>query len=333
MAAQTHPRSPVGLVMATSTAPENIPSHATAVEEMGFGELWMPEDYFFNAAPASAVAALAATRTLPVGVGVMSAVARHPAVTAMEIATMARMHPGRVRACIGLGAPVWVDQMGLRPVSQIAAVRESVAAVRSLLAGERVTSEGRVHSLYDVALEHPPEDPPPIYMGGIGPNMLRLSGQVADAHVVSVLSDTKYVRWLREQIAKSRAEAGRSDPHRVVTFALCGFEARSWMRGVLAFYLSIMPRNAMTSLYGIADELDELARLGDGAAERIEDAMREEWLDDLCIAGTPAQATEKIQALREAGSDTVALSLVAPNGQRPMLELIARAVLPEVHDR
>jgi alkanesulfonate monooxygenase SsuD/methylene tetrahydromethanopterin reductase-like flavin-dependent oxidoreductase (luciferase family) len=38
---------------------------------------------------------------IPGGVGIVAAVARHPAVTAMEVASLARTYPGRFSAGIG----------------------------------------------------------------------------------------------------------------------------------------------------------------------------------------------------------------------------------------
>ena len=87
------------------TAARGHPSVARRGEELGFGELWLAEDYFFTGGISGATAVLAETKEVPVGLGIVSAMVRHPAVLAMEIATMARMYPGRVHPGIGLGVP------------------------------------------------------------------------------------------------------------------------------------------------------------------------------------------------------------------------------------
>src|SRR5687767_4070420 len=109
----------IGLVLGTAIAPERVPETAVASERLGFDELWLVEDYFFTGGVSAATAALAATERLPVGTGIVSGIVRHPAVLAMEIATIARMHPGRFRPGIGLGVPAWLDQMGVRPEKQL----------------------------------------------------------------------------------------------------------------------------------------------------------------------------------------------------------------------
>jgi alkanesulfonate monooxygenase SsuD/methylene tetrahydromethanopterin reductase-like flavin-dependent oxidoreductase (luciferase family) len=83
--------NPIGYLILTSTPPEEIPPTAKLVEELGYGELWVAEDYFaFDGFLASA-AALDATESITVGLGIVSAVVRHPAVTAMAIASVARI--------------------------------------------------------------------------------------------------------------------------------------------------------------------------------------------------------------------------------------------------
>jgi 5,10-methylenetetrahydromethanopterin reductase len=137
---------------------------AAASERIGFDELWLVEDYFFTGAISAATAALSATERLPVGIGIVSAMVRHPAILAMEIATIARMYPGRFRPGIGLGVPAWLDQMGLRPKTQLSALRDCFTAVRDLLAGEAVTRNA-FFRFNGISLTYPPAASTPLYMG------------------------------------------------------------------------------------------------------------------------------------------------------------------------
>ncbi len=203
-------RAPVGLVLGSHLAPEQIASTARLGEELGFRELWLAEDYFFTGGISGAGAALGATREIPVGLGIVSALVRHPALLAMEVSTLARMHPGRVRPGIGLGVPSWVRQMHLMPRSRVGAMRECVSALRRLLAGEELTEEGEYFSFNQVKLTYPPPDPVPVFMGIIGPKMLHLSGEIADGTIGSVMAGTRYLAWAREQIAAGQAATGRS---------------------------------------------------------------------------------------------------------------------------
>lgn len=157
-----------------------VADYARRAESAGLQELWLIEDCFFTTGPPLAAVALASTERLRVGLGVLPAVARTGAVTAMEIATLASLAPGRVIAGIGHGVQSWMQQMGARPDSPVAALDEVLTAVRRLLAGETLDTAGRYVTARDIKLVHRPEPVPPVVAGVRGPRSLALAGRCAD---------------------------------------------------------------------------------------------------------------------------------------------------------
>jgi alkanesulfonate monooxygenase SsuD/methylene tetrahydromethanopterin reductase-like flavin-dependent oxidoreductase (luciferase family) len=324
--------TPVGLVLGSALAPESLPRLARLAEQLGYGELWFAEDYFFTGGISGAAAALAATERIPIGLGVVSAMVRHPALLAMEIATLDRMFPGRVHPGIGTGVPAWMRQMGVKPKSPLSALRESVTAVRRLLDGEEVSLDGRCFFLDRVALTHPPATRVPLYMGVLAPKAMRLSGEIADGNVLSVLASPQYVRWARERIGEGTADAGRdANGRRLATFAFVsvgpdGAAAKAALREPMAFYLAAGGGNALTDAYGISEELD--AMLATGGAEAVAREMPERWIDDLAVAGEPDECAEKIRRLLDAGSDSVVLFPLAGGDPEAVVRAVAADVLP-----
>lgn len=173
----------------------------------------MIEDCFYTAGIAQAATALAVTERLRVGVGIMPAVAHNPAILAMEIATLALIHPGRFLPGIGLGVVGWMGQVGARPPSRLIALEETVGAVRALLAGETVDLAGRSVRLQGVRLDQPPVDVPPVAVGVRGPKSLVLAERIADGTILSEYSAPGYVAAARQHIAAGMAKAGRTDTH------------------------------------------------------------------------------------------------------------------------
>jgi alkanesulfonate monooxygenase SsuD/methylene tetrahydromethanopterin reductase-like flavin-dependent oxidoreductase (luciferase family) len=102
---------------------------------------------------------------------------RNVAITAMEMATLLRMFPGRARIGVGHGVQDWMEQVGARVESPVTLLREYIEALRALLGGGSVTTEGRYVRLRDVKLGWPPAEPGPILAGGIGPRTLRRSAR------------------------------------------------------------------------------------------------------------------------------------------------------------
>jgi 5,10-methylenetetrahydromethanopterin reductase len=324
---------PVGLVLGSALAPETLPGLARLAEELGYGELWFAEDYFFTGGISAAAAALAATQRIPIGLGVVSAMVRHPALLAMEIATLDRTFPGRLRPGIGTGVPAWMRQMGVKPRSPLSALRESVTSVRRLLDGEEVSLDGRCFHLDRVRLAHPPAGHVPVYMGVLAPKAMRLSGEIGDGNVLSVLAGEQYVRWACERIAAGRSEAGRDGPRRLATFAFVsvghdGAAAKAALREPMAFYLAADPVNALTEAYGIGDQLTAMLADGGGAAALARE-LPERWIDDLAVAGEPDECAQKIGRLLAAGSDSVVLF---PLGADPesLVRSVAADVLPRL---
>lgn len=325
----------LGLVLGSEIPPEQLPSMVVHAEQAGFGEVWLSEDCFFSGGISGAAIALAATDRIPVGLGVVSAVTRHPALLAMEIATLDRTFPGRLMPAVGLGVPGWLEQMGLTPPSALRAVRDCLVVLDGLLSGGEAqsTSTFRAES---IRLVHPPQRPIPLQTGVAGPKMLQLSGEVASGTLLSVLAGSAYVRWAREQIDQGRARSGRMQRrHRVTTFALCAVAedsavARSDARRAVAFYLAAGGPNALTQAYGISDELRAL--LADGGAGELERRIPDRWVDDLAVAGDPDECSRKIQALLDAGSDHVALFPTPAENAEQTLTTLAAHVLPRFDD-
>ena len=216
-----------------------MPTIAAEAERLGYAELWLAEDYFELGGIAAVSAALAATEALPVGLGVLANRVRHPAVTAMELATLAGIYPGRFMAGLGHGVPDWMGQMGLRPASLLRSLREGASAVRRLLDGEQLIEVGEYSAFDEVRLLHPPTTRLPLYFGVHGPRSLELSGELADGTLLGWFSSPEYVRWARARIDEGRTRVGRTDEHAVV--AKVGFASGVLLVSLLAILPGARP--------------------------------------------------------------------------------------------
>ena len=122
--------------------PERLREVAQAADEAGLEELWLWEDCFFESSVASAAAVLAWSNRVRVGIGLLPAPLRNVALTAMEIATMERLFPRRVRVAVGHGVQSWMGQVGARAASPLTLLREHLTALRSLLDGQEAITSG-----------------------------------------------------------------------------------------------------------------------------------------------------------------------------------------------
>src|SRR2546425_10316476 len=111
-------------------------------EATGYDDLWLADERFFREAYACLTLCALRTRRVRLGPCVTDPYTRHPALTAMAIATLDEISGGR--AALGIGAGVsGFRELGVDPARSAVAVREAVELIRRLLAGETVTAKGR----------------------------------------------------------------------------------------------------------------------------------------------------------------------------------------------
>ncbi|MGN6609074.1 MAG: LLM class flavin-dependent oxidoreductase [Jatrophihabitans sp.] len=201
----------LGVVFVPTLAPEQLPALARAADAAGLDECWVWEDCFKESGIASAAVALAVTERIRVGIGLMPAPLRSVALTAMEIQTLARIFPGRLLPGIGHGVQSWMDQVGARPASPLTLLDEYATNLRALLAGERVTTQGRAVRLDDVALDWPPTTLPPLLIGGGGPKTVALAARLGDG---TLLGTTMTDDEIRDAVALIEQHVTRR-PHTV----------------------------------------------------------------------------------------------------------------------
>jgi alkanesulfonate monooxygenase SsuD/methylene tetrahydromethanopterin reductase-like flavin-dependent oxidoreductase (luciferase family) len=320
----------LGIMFRREHAPENLPSFARRAEAAGFDELWLVEDCFYGSGIASAATALAGTDSITVGLGIMPAVVRNPVFAAMEIATLARLYPGRFLPGLGHGVASWMRQIGAFPKSQLKVLEEVTVTIRRILTGEQLTFSGQQIHLDQVELVHPPDQIPPISLGVRGPKSLALSGRVADGTILAEYAAPEYVSWAREQIANGKREAGHDREHHLTIFALaCASSttatARQQLRPLMASALASGGIDMQIAPMGILPQVHKL--MTSGSQAHLEAGMPDAWIDQLAIVGTPEDWRLAIRQLVKAGANTVVL-VPLPNKGLDELDIFARHVLP-----
>ncbi|GHF65576.1 alkanesulfonate monooxygenase SsuD/methylene tetrahydromethanopterin reductase-like flavin-dependent oxidoreductase (luciferase family) [Amycolatopsis bartoniae] len=288
--------SRLGLRIPRELPARRVTDLARRAERAGLDEVWIVEDCFYAGAIAIAATVLSATEHVTVGIGVLPTVARNPAIAAMELAALADLYPGRLIAGFGHGVPAWMRQIGAYPASPLAALDETLTAIRRLLAGEEVTTDGRHVHLDAVRLEFPPAVAPPLFAGVRGPKSLAVGGKAADGTILAEPATPEYVRATREIVGER---------HTITTynwFALDDDPARARAR-VRADLVAALTPSTGPHLRPLpfGEELFALIRQGRA------DELRDEWIDRLTISGPLDQCAAQRKALHDAGSESVVL--------------------------
>ncbi|MEV4143514.1 LLM class flavin-dependent oxidoreductase [Amycolatopsis sp. NPDC049691] len=282
---------------------EDVRGLARPIDDSGLDELWVVEDLGLAGGFAQAATLLAETSAVRVGLGISPAAVRNPAYLAMEIAALARMHPGRFLSGIGHGMPGWLRQVGAHPASLMTALEEVTDAVRRLLAGETVTLHGGHVRLDEVALTHPPRIPPTLHLGVRGPKGVALAARAADGVILAEGSGPAYVRSVRDAVGPGR---------RITVFAwLCLRPDRDAARAAL--------RPVVERALG-----QEFMRFQLGTARSAEEALSE-----VTVSGGLADCVRQLEILERAGADAVVFAPL-PGEEPDQVEALHDTLLPAI---
>ena len=184
--------------------PRTFARLAALAEESGFDQVWVSDDLFWHSATVLLAAAAHATSRIALGAGVFNPVSMHPSEIAMFATSMADLTGGRFRLGIGAGADRFLEWARIKREPPVARTEKAISELRALVAGrvpDGWAAEGRMRV---------PVEAMPIYLGAMGPAMLRLAGRVADG-ALPLLFPPRHYRVAAGQIAEGAAAAAR-DP-------------------------------------------------------------------------------------------------------------------------
>ena len=308
-----------------------LASYAERAEALGFDSLWVI-DHLFVSPPSYRVAfleplaalatAVAATRTVALGTGIIVLPLREPVLTAKALASLDALAEGRLIFGAGIG---W-DQQELDACQIDRATRgnrmdEMLDVIRGLWTEETFSYEGRHFVLRDVRLlPRPVRRPhPPIWLaaGSVPPGTsehitqragyapdraLRRVARVADGLMSAYRSvpdgDTTWLKRDRALLDQFAREAGR--PPEAITHAM---QEHMYivMDGSPAAIESVVGRFTFKSLAEIAPYY---------------------------LLGTPDDIVPKLQARVDAGIAEIVINFLDPDPRQ--LELFAKHVRPRM---
>jgi F420-dependent oxidoreductase-like protein len=212
----------------------------------------------------------ARTSRVRLGTGVIPIYARTPANMAQSFATLDELSGGRAIAGLGVShKPVVEHWFGQSIDKPLAEMREYVAIIRAILRGEDPPPGEKFRTAFHLVGWEPRADMP-IYLAGLSPGMLRLSGEIADG-VVLWLCNPNYIRdivvpTVREGQAKAGRDMDGFDIVAAVPSAVTDDpeSAREQLRGEvvpyfnLPYYRAMLERSGLDPDAGPTDDFLEL---------------------------------------------------------------------------
>jgi probable F420-dependent oxidoreductase len=275
------------------------------VQSNGFRAMWLGEMATFDAfALATAVGLRApglALKIGPLAVGV-----RSPVALALGLASVATLTGAHADLALGASSPDIVSGWHDRPWAAIAPrARETVEAVRSILAGERADYSGRHVHAHGFRLRAPQREAK-ISLAAFGPSMTRVAAATADEIVLNLVTPERVARVRAIVDSEARARDRPAEIAVWVTVALDpGPATLAQMAAQIAVYLRPPGYGEMFTELGFG-ALVERARAGAKRSE-LGWEIPIELLRQVCAIGSEAEIQARLESYRAAGATRIGL--------------------------
>jgi probable F420-dependent oxidoreductase len=284
---------------------------AARAEELGYESLWIADTGAGPDAFVVGAVAAGATARVRIGTAVIPIYTRAPAVLAAGAGSLAQLAPGRVVLGLGVSSPTIVEAWGGVPFRRpLARMRETVAVLRQMLAGERTTFEGRTVRTRGFRLVSQPPSPVPIHVAALMPPMLELAGEIADGVILNFFP----VDALPRILAHVRAGAERAGRDPAAIEIVSRFQVvvtddvaagRSALRMMMGPYFATSVYNRFVAWCGFPEEaaaIDAGWRAKDRARNLA--AVTDDMIDRLAVIGPPDHCRARLVEFTAAGVTT-----------------------------
>jgi 5,10-methylenetetrahydromethanopterin reductase len=302
---------------------------ARAAEDAGFQDVWFPDHYFIREVYATLALTATTTTRVRLGTAVTSPYLRHPVLLASAVATLDEISDGRAILGLGVGGHEFPGQLNVSLARPLAVCREAADIIRRLLAGEVVTTQGKIFSVQGARLNFTPARRIPVYLAARGPQMLALAGEIADG-VITHGTHEGYLTLAREQIAGGLRKAGR--PAGAVDLSLMGevvitddpARERERLRARCVLMAGGEYAPELVERYGLSmadvDPVRRAVKAGDLAAAAT--AVNDRIVDAFCVVGSAARCREVLGAMARAGVTHVICSFGSGTSESDLMRAL-----------
>lgn len=217
----------IGIYVSGRADLDTVLGRFDAAERRGFRTAWTGQLLGVDGLTLLALAALR-TERIELGSWVVPTPPRHPSALAQQALTVHAAARGRLVLGIGCGhASLVRDRLGLDASRPLQHMREYLAVLRPLLAGEELRHAGEVFRV-SLRIAAPELAPPPVLLGALGPRMLDLAGAGADGAAIWMGGPRFLEDFAIPRLRRAAREAGRPPPRIAcgLAVALTGDAAR-----------------------------------------------------------------------------------------------------------
>jgi alkanesulfonate monooxygenase SsuD/methylene tetrahydromethanopterin reductase-like flavin-dependent oxidoreductase (luciferase family) len=264
-----------------------------------------------------------ATKRIKVGTGIAYSFSRHPIAAAGEASDLAEISDGRLIVGLGGGTKymrkLWYDIDWEHPAPQM---KEYVEIMRACwTATGPVRYDGRFYKISIDLFQRrgfTSGRDIPVLAAALNPAMIRSAAEAYDGVALFPIAIARqyFDQVVMPNVEKGAARARKSARDvRIVPWIITAIskdreEARRTAKHHLGFYFSTRSYGAVADMCGFGKEKDRILEIARANREKpdenaMADAVSDEMVDALCLAGTPDEVRKKVHDFDDRGHELV----------------------------
>ena len=311
--------APLKRIAITLPAPDGTVAGTIAAaqqaERLGYQDIWLADAGGLDALTLAPLL-LEHTEKLRVGIAVIPIFTRTPAVLASTFSVIEQAYPGRFIPGLGTSSHAIIEGWhGLPFEKPVTRTRETMALLRTMLAGEKTGFEGEVlrsHGYRQGVTAIP------VYLAALRSRMLETAAEIGDGVILNLYPRSALPKII-EHIHTGARKAGKApESVEVVSRQMTVVtddkaSARAAFRAAFSAYYSTPVYNKFLAWCGFEEAAEEIREgWANKDRERTAAALPDELVDDIAFIGSASECQQQIRWCADNGVHTQIISCILP---------------------
>ncbi|MEM2897423.1 MAG: LLM class flavin-dependent oxidoreductase [Candidatus Bathyarchaeia archaeon] len=305
-------------------------------EKSGFKYIWVADENFYRDVYITLTSIAIATSKIFLGPGCTNPYTRHPAMTALAMATLNELSKGRAVFAIGSGGINLLDPLNLTAKKPLSAIEDFIKVFKKIVAGEKATLISESFSMKNVRLAFTPSGEIPVYIACRGPKMLKLAGKVAEGVLLGSVP-LEYIKVAKEFIEEGKSlvgrDSGKFEIANSIIFSASSDREKAFdlAKPYLIYSLAATPEYILKVVGFSQNDIKPIIKaLPD--EKKASEEITKEIVEKFAIAGTIDECIDKIKAYANVGVTQLVCSSPIGEDEKEIIESLGKKFLRETKD-
>lgn len=300
-------------------------------EESGFKYVWVADENFYRDVYVTLTSIAISTSKIFLGPGCTNPYTRHPAITALTMATLNELSNGRAVFAIGIGGLNILNPLKLIPKKPLKTIEDFIKVFRKITNGEEVTYESNSFSIEKVKLSFDPLGKIPVYIACRGPKMLKLAGKIADGVLLGSVP-LEYIKVAKEYIEEGKSISGKNfekfEIANSIIFSVSKDREKAFelAKPYLVYSLAVTPEYILNVAGFSKKDIEPIIKALPNEKEASKEVTKE-MIEKFAIAGTIDECINKIKAYANEGVTQLICSSPIGEDEKQIIKLLKKKLL------